>query len=858
MDEFIALLLGNGGERSAQPPTLPHGALWGDRSLSAEQRADALLAEMTLEEKSGMLYGRGLKVSAERNIWQAWVRGVDRLGVPDVTQGDSPAAPLMGPDDGMAIPSEHSLGATFDPEAAQRAAFVLGAQVRRMGYGVWHAPTLDVTRDPRHGRVHENFGEDPHLVSIMGAAYARGLGASRVVADIKHVGMNAVETDRFTTDYEVSEDRFIGHYLAPFRSVIANATVPMAMTAYAKVNGEHVNNTQDIFRLLRDDWGLRGVVRNDAMAAHELSSLDFGLDQEFRDVLHFGDELLAAVRTGEVDEVVVDTAVRRVLLMMIETGLFDDVPRPTWTGPTAAELDTVREVAARGVVLLENRDETLPLDPASSLRILVVGPAATDDMIAGGPARPLRGRDTFLDALRAAMPAAAIEYDPVLDPLLLTDQLAGYPEIPLDTLNAGNVPGLRAEFFDADGLSLEVRYGAPLALQAPNWAFGGGAGGLFAPQGTARVVWSGTWSAQEGEDIDVVAGGAARVSIDGVVVLEHDGLGRPGPRSSRRIEPGAGAHDILVEYRVPVGDQRIFVDPTAAPLKVGLAQGRHVRPAITAAAERAANADLVIVVARDIASEGWDRTNLALPGRQDELITTISAANPRTIVVLETASAVLTPWRGDVAALIEGWYGGTRGNAAIVDVLTGAVDPGGRLPVTFPEHDVDLPTFDEKRFPGVAEHVRVDEAETGYRYFDGAEAPRAAYPFGHGLSYTTFAMEELRGPGTIAIPESAATSAARTDTLSLSVRVRNTGDRRGRCVPQVYVQQPGEPRPLLCSFASAELDPGEEVDVDVSIAWADLARYRDGRWRIEPGVFIVHAATDARTVVASLSIEVTR
>jgi beta-glucosidase len=859
MDDALAAFLATQDLRSAHPPTMPVGAFWADTTRGPADRADALIAEMTLEEKTTLLHGQGLKVSPEGNLWQVWVRGVDRLGIPDMNQGDSPALPILGPEDATQIPSLLALGASFDPANVRRAAAVLAQQVRRMGYGVWHAPTLDVTRDARHGRSHENIGEDPYLVSIIGQGYAEGVQSARVVVDLKHFGMNAAETDRHTTDYVIDHDRLVGHYLAPFRAVLANVDVSMVMTAYAKINGHYVNNVREFFDLLRTEWGFDGVVRNDAGAVHSLASLELGLDQEFRDEEFFGEVLRDAVLRGEIAEELVDSVVRRILVMMIRTGIFDDVPVPfEWQGPTEDEIRVAQEAASRCIVLLENKDALLPLDTGASSTIAVFGPTAIDDHIAGGPTRRVSGRDTFVQALADGLPAATVAHHAVLDPIALTDQLPGYDEFPAELLSYGEQPGLRAVFYDADGSVHEKRDGPRAAYHATDWALGAAHPALALPPGAVRATLSGTWTSPDGEyGLDVTTGGSVVVVIDGEQTITHDGDALIFSRTEATLQLSAGKHDITIEYTMRDESRRAFIDGVASPLKVGLklSDGDKL-PRFEQAAQLAAEADIAIVVVRDISSEGWDRMSLRLPGRQDELIAAVSAANPRTIVVLETGSAVLTPWRDDVAAIVQGWYGGSRGNSAIVDVLTGRTSPGGRLPVTFPDRDEDLPTFDQRRFPGVDEIIHVDEPETGYRYFTAESSPEPAYPFGYGLSYASLSYGPLIAPEHAVLPGDAAATGKRTDYIPVTIRVANTGDRLGRVVPQLYVRYPGSEVAKLLAFNSAELRAGESRDIDLSIAWADLAHYENGEWSIPRGSYRLLAGINARDIIEATDLEV--
>lgn len=290
---------------------------WLDRSRAAGERARLMVGQMTLEEKSALLYGYGTReIGGEK--WQVYVRGNARLGIPDMVQGDLPAGIWQGSNDVTQLPASIALGATFSREAARSYGHLLGRETRALGYGVIHGPNVDVQRDPRHGRAHETFGEDPWLTSAIGTQYVLGVQENAVMADAKHFAVNTVEQDRRSTDARLSRKVLEELYLFPFQDVIEDAHVAMVMCAYTQINGVHACNDETLLQdVLRKRLGFEGIVRTDAGAEHSLRSLSLGVDQEFRSEKYYGKDLIAAVTKGDFPERDVDAAVVRILTAMI-------------------------------------------------------------------------------------------------------------------------------------------------------------------------------------------------------------------------------------------------------------------------------------------------------------------------------------------------------------------------------------------------------------------------------------------------------------------------------------------------------------------------------------------------------------
>ncbi|WP_061963387.1 glycoside hydrolase family 3 protein [Demequina aurantiaca] len=860
--DIWAILSRSAVQRDAINVDFPEGASWANTEAPTAERVRALIAEMTLDEKTSLLYGAGLRMSG-RDIWQVFVHGIDRLGVPDFTQADSPAAPLLGAQKATRIPSEVALGATFDTETVKAAAGVIAAEFRALGYAVIHAPTMDVTRDPRHGRSHENFGEDPKLNATMGAAYVDAVQATGIMADLKHVGLNTVETDRLEVDCHIDERPLHQIYLAPFRDVIRTSSPAMLMTCYAQINGEHFHNDPSLMRgIVREEWGFEGIVRTDAGAHRTVESLTYGLDQEFRDEDKFGAVLRTEIAEGRISEDYVNAAITRILTTMADYGMLDSPPERTGIESLDEHSAIVQEAAARAIVLLKN-DGVLPLDASSTATIAVIGAAASDDQIAGGPFAALEGCDTVLGALTSAIPDATISTAVGHDPLVLTDMIPGLPAVPRHMFrNADGSPSITEVSFDASGAEVKRRetdridqigmsFGTPLDAEPSS----------LAAQTATVVQWRGTITIDTAGTyrFDATTSGSVSISIDGRTFLEK----AEGPRLSSvdgSIDLEPGVYDIHADFAVSSLDSLGFMSHTPQSFKVGLERTDATRGTGEAeAVAAAASADLAIVVVRDAASEGLDRDSLALPAGQDQLIERVAAANKNTIVVLCTSSAILTPWRDDVAGVIEAWYGGSRGGAAVAQVLTGATAPAGRLPVTFPQSDADLPAAAPEQFPGVDKVSKFTEGlRVGYRHYLADGGPAPAFPFGFGLSYTTFEFGDVVVGGSDIAATDLEAVPLDDAVVTVSVKVTNTGDRAGRAVPQVYLEFPTvaeEPAPSLAAFDGVELDAGQSAVVSLPVP-ARAFQIHSGGWTFVPGSFTLHVGTSSADLNAAIGFEV--
>lgn len=810
-------------------------------NLSADARAQALVEAMTLEEKSALLYGYGTK-TVDGQTWQVYVKGNARLGIPDMVQGDAPSGIWQGSTAVTQMPNSAALAATFSRELAHAYGDTLGAQTRALGYGVLHGPNVDVLRDPRHGRAHESFGEDPYLVGQMATEYVKGLQTHRVMADAKHFAVNTVEKDRTLVDAVIDSRTLHELYTVPFKNVVQDGHVGMVMCAYTKINGVQACNHEDLLNgLLRQTWGFSGIVRTDAGAAHSLQSLLYGVDQEFRSESQFGKVLIDAVRAGTFPQSAVDNAVRRILRTMIEYGIYDDPPQRTGADLQAGAAST-QKVAENAIVLLRNKGDLLPLDAAHLQRIAVIGASVDDTLTAGGPANPgPQGKDTILQAIRDRIPGVVVLHERGVDPIYPIAVAPGYPQLPSGALSADDAQshGSSAAYYAADGSLLANRVDTCLCYAPANNFSSSVTARQDPPTGTTSVAWSATLDANVTGTygFDLSTNGLATLFVDGQRVAKSEGSVDLAPATAE-LWLTQGSHAVRVEYALNAA--------TSPQLKVGWkAPPRAMDANIRAAADAASRADVAVVVVRDLESESVDRPGLTLPNDQDRLIEAVARANPRTIVVLTTGSAVTMPWNAKVPAVLEAWYGGTRGGTALARVLFGEVNPSGRLPVSFPKADTDLSTYAPEQFPGMNKVQRFSEGlRTGYRHFNAPGAPRAEYPFGFGLSYTRFAYSGLVldratfNAGTAGADGSLKGQRGVTATFTVS----NTGRRTGAAVPQLYVEYPrtaDEPAPLLKGYEKLELRPGESRRVSIALDQHAFSVYdaNAGKWAVVPGMY---------------------
>lgn len=803
-----------------------------------------LIRQLTTEEKVFLLSGS--------DVWRTLA--VERVGLPAIKVTDGPNGARGDSSTGaraVCLPASICLGATFDTDLVREAGRLLGLETQRKGAHVLLAPTINIARHPLGGRNFESFGEDPHLTGAMAVAYIEGVQEIEGVgACAKHFVANDVEHARMTVSSEVDERTLREVYLAPFE-VAVDAGVWSIMASYPKLNGTHCTEHEWLLSdLLRDEWGFDGLVMSDWGATHHHSRpVLAGQDLEMPGPpLALGEALLASVEAGEVPIEVIDQRARRVVDLAVRAGrigLLDEQPEQSVDTPE--DRDVARRLARSGMVLLRNdavgEKPVLPLDAGATSRLAVIGPNADPGIIQGGGSAQLSPHRVVspVEGVRAAFGEV------VTAPGCRRERYL--PLVPRDAWVSDGDRPIQLEIFAGEDLT------ATPAVKRTSSRIGvmiqGGVSGLPDPNSFSNR-WTGTLRIDEAgtHQFSVFAVGRSRVLIDGELVVDNWSDPAPGDgffqmASSEvvgAVELTPGEVEIVVEWTT---------DPTQAlvGLRFGWLTPTDDDQLMDEAVALAAEVDVAVVVVgldADWETESHDRPLFGLPGRQDELVRRVLEVNPATVVVLNAGGPVDLPWFGEVPAVLATWYAGQEFGAALADVLSGAADPSGRLPVTFPRRLADAPTALD--VPGDRDKLHYREGSfVGHRWYD-ARAIEPLAPFGHGTSYTTFDFGE---PQLVADLD---------ESVEVAVEVHNTGDRIGVAVPQLYLEPPpgGHRRPVrsLCGFASLEVGAGEKASVTISIPRRAFEIWTgEGGWQTPPGEYNVRLGASSRDLFGSIRID---
>src|SRR5271157_3321704 len=714
MAVLFALILW-AGLAAAQSPAHP----WMNSRLSADQRADLVLKEMTLEEKIQLVHGSmamfGEKIPGALG-GDGFVPGIPRLGIPDLNLiGAGVGVTNLGKRaQGMAtaLPASLAETATWDPKLAYEFGAVIGRETRDQGFNVSLGGGNDIMREPRNGRNFEYHGEDPVLAGKIIGQELKAIQDQGVIADIKHYAVNCQETDRFGVSSNLDKRSLRELDLLAFEIGIRDSGVGTVMCAYNRLNGDYsCENDYLLNQVLKKDWSFKGWVMSDWGATHStVKAAMAGLDQEFYENKYFSAPLQKAVEGGEVPPSRLDDMVHRILRTMFAFGVID---HPPVIKPIDAEAGAAvaQRVAEQGAVLLKNAANELPLKASRLHSVAVIGSHADVGVLSGG--------------------------------------------------------------------------------------------------GSAQVE-----------------------PVGGNAVLPKE------------IPPG------------PAGFLAVWVWDPSSPLRAIRAKAPNAKVNYdggtdsAAAADLARGSDIAIVFVHQHTHEGADLPNLSLPDNQDDLVKQVAAANAHTVVVLENGDPVLMPWLDSVKAVLESWYPGQRGGEAIANILFGEVNPSGKLPISFPKSESDLPHLTIPAPPPSIQppsselsptQVFIDANYTeglkvGYRWYD-AENKEPLFPFGFGLSYTTFSYSHLK--------------VASGKSVEVSFSVKNTGLRAGAEVAQVYLGLPasaGEPPKRLVAWEKAQLDPGQSRTVTLLLEPQLMSVFNvvNNAWELIPGDYLVYAGGSSR------------
>jgi beta-glucosidase len=788
-------------------------------------RIDELLSRMTLEEKVSLLSGEDFwSVAAVPRL------GIGKLRVTDGPNGARGGGSLIGGVKSASFPVGISLGSSWDVELLEEIGAALADEVKSKGAHILLGPTTNIHRSVTNGRNFECYSEDPILTGALAVGYIRGLQGQGIAATIKHFVANESEFQRATISSVVDERTLREIYLVPFEWAVKKAGTWGIMSSYNRLNGTFTSDHRWLLTgVLRDDWGFDGIVMSDWFGSHTTApTVNAGLDLEMpgppRDR---GEKLIAAVRAGDVSETTVDKRALAMLQLMERVGSLDDQrPFVERADDRPEHRALIRRAGAEGTVLLKNTG-ALPL--AAKGKIAVIGPNAKTAQIMGGGSAQLNAhyRVAPWQGLAAALGEDRLTY------------AAGCTNHRFEPVISGP---FNVAYFDNRTLS-----GEPVHIEtqenAQGFWFGRIAGGK-ADALTFSARLTGSFVAeQSGEHrVGIYSAGLSRVFVDGKLVADAWTNWTRGNTffdegcdevvGIVRLEAGR-TYDVVIEIASKDPEE---LSLAAFSCGIGLPLGDA---AIADASRAASEAEVAIVcIGRngEWDTEGSDLTSIDLPGRQDELVAAVAAANPNTVVVLQTGGPVEMPWLDAVAAVIEAWYPGQEAGNAIADVLTGAAEPGGRLPQTFPRRWADNPAHsqDPEVYPGLDGKVRYEEGLfIGYRHYDKTGiAP--LFPFGFGLTYSEFSLRDL------VVDDSRFEADGE---VTATVTVTNTGAREASTVVQLYVSDDvsSAPRPAkeLKAFAKVKLAAGEMRTVSLSLDARAFSFFSVERkcWVMEAGDF---------------------
>jgi beta-glucosidase len=834
----LCLLVSSLARTVGQTPQPPYK----DPSLPIDRRVDDLVSRMTLEEK----------VAQMMNAAPA----IPRLGVPEYDWWNEGLHGVAFSGTATVFPQSIGLGATFDQRLVGRVSEVISTEARAKyheaqrrgnrarfhGLTFW-SPNINIFRDPRWGRGQETYGEDPYLTSRLGVAFVKGLQGDdpkylKTVATPKHYAVHSgPEPERHRFDAAATERDMRETYLPAFRATVTEGRAVSVMCAYNRVNGEPAcASTHLLEEMLRGRWGFSGYVVSDCGAiediyqrhhfvktAEEASAVAVkrGTDLECGDTYR---ALVAAVKKGLISEAEIDRAVKRLFEARFRLGLFDPpelVPYakiPFSENDSPAHRSLALEAARESIVLLKDEGGTLPLRKDIK-SLAIIGPNADNVQVLLGNynGQPSRATTPLEGIRRHVSPQTKVLY---AQGTTLAD-FSGVP-IPPSALR-----GLKAEFFANRKLE-----GPPVLTrdeEAVNfdWGMNGPAPSVPADDFSAR--WTGKLvpNVSGKYRLGATADDGLRVYLDGKLIAEDWTEHAPTTRTGEVTLEAGRSYDLKFEYyegRIGAVAQLVWQPPAQQASGSPYAEALDV-------AKQADAVVLVLGISAQLEGEemnvsepgfaGGDRTDINLPARQQGLLEAVAATGKPVVVVLMNGSALAVNWaQKHVAAIVEAWYPGEEGGAAVADVLFGDYNPAGRLPVTFYKSVEQLPPFESYGMEGRT-----------YRYFRGDPL----YPFGFGLSYTRFRYDNLR---------LSATKVNAGEGLTVSAEVRNTGEREGDEVAQVYLSHVAASVPVpvrsLAGVSRLSLRPGESRRVSFTITPEQLSVIDDrGRRVVEPGEFLI-------------------
>ena len=806
-------------------------------------RIEALISELTLEEKVSILSGSS-----------AWhTTAVPRLNIPRVKMTDGPIGARGDSVSGATsacFPSASCLSSSWDKDSVEDIAKAIGIEAKSKDADVLLGPTINLHRHPLGGRHFECYSEDPLLTGELASSYVKGVQSVGVSACLKHFIGNDTEYQRHFVSSNIDDRTLRELYLLPFEMGVKAGSLSV-MSAYNQLNNVFCSSNEEILtNILKEEWNFPGYVVSDWGAAQDtIGNANGGLDCEMPGPARsWGENLVKAVNNGKVDEEVVDDKVRRILRVADFTGRLDD---PTESPEQSNDLEEdrllIRTAGSEGMVLLKN-DQVLPFKKETVKKLAVIGPNALKGQYLGGGSASLNPHYVVhpLEGLKSAFgDSAEINYAKGCHTYKFL------PGISSDLFKDND--GFKVEFYngqDFEGSPIETK----ILKGNKFWAMGGFGLDIVAQseRPSLSVRFSGELQPEHsGEyNFEIFSIGPSKLSINGENLIDNwssqepgdafFGMGSAPKREKIKFEKGK-TYSLEVEYKW---------EGRFPAVQIGM-QPPDQFDLMEEAINLAKEADAVVLIAgtnSDWETEGNDRANLDLPSNQNELIETICKLNKNTVVVLNTGSPCEMPWIDNANAILQCWFPGQEFGNSLADILIGKVNPSGKLPTTFPKKLSDTPAY--STYPG--KDLQMDYEEglfIGYRWYD-RESIEPLFPFGHGLSYTSFEYSNLR-----AIPPKGDSSVA-----AFEVDITNTGDVAGKEVLQGYItvnkSQIERPQKELKKFEKISLESGETKKVKFELSEKDLSFWstENNAWQVEPAEYLFSIGASATDIKDSVSV----
>ena len=806
-----------------------------------------LIKRLSLEEKISLVTGH-----------DAWhTKKIERLGIPSIKMSDGPNGVRGDSESGKTsacFPCPISLASTWNLDLIYKVGVALGEEANSKDVDVLLGPTINIHRHPLGGRHFESFSEDPVLSGKIAIAYVEGVQSKKVATCLKHFIGNDTEFERHQVSSNIDERTLREIYLLPFEMAIKEGKAMVIMSAYNKLNNIYCSSHEFLLRrILKDEWQFLGYVVSDWGAAIEtIENANGGLDLEMPGPgNNWGVKLVEAINSGYVKEKTIDEKIERLLRVAEFTGRLKNPKQlPEQANDQKGHRDLIRNASSQGMVLLKNED-LLPFNSKKIKKLAVIGPNAKDSQIIGGGSaglkphysiHPLEGIVNLVNDsmdISYAKGCHTYKYLPEINSQLLNS-------------NKNNQSGYLVKFFEEDLdqnlLKTEVLCGNKF------WALQGFAIDLFDKEikPNLSVRFSGTYSPDISglHEFEIFSIGLSRLKVNGIEIIDNWTSQSPGEaffgfasmpkRSTIEFEKGI-SYFIEIEYKWQGRFPAIQIG-CKPPDRINLMQE---------ACDLANKSDAVILIVgtnSDWETEGNDRSSLSLPSDQDNLIKSILNKNKNTLIVLNSGSPVSMPWITEARAVLQSWFPGQEFGNSLAEIVFGLINPSGKLPTTFPLCIEDTPAYSS--YPGNELQMNYDEKLlVGYKWYEKKNV-RPLFPFGHGLSYTTFEFKDL----IISFEEQ--------DEFLCSFEITNKGKFAGYETAQCYIGHVDvndeEPNKHLTGFSKVFLQPGESLEVNIKLHLKDFSIWdvSSAAWKRIEGKYLVSIGSSSEDIKLKQLIDV--